>query len=72
MNKEIKDMLASVRTRLTEIAKDTAVVRNLDSIVLNYMQERFLYRLSVSAHVGILCLRADFFFIVFMGLKHAT
>lgn len=48
MNKPIKDMAASVRARLTRIAKKEK--RSFDSILLLYMQERILYRISISEY----------------------
>lgn len=46
MSKQIKDVAASVRGRLLNIAKNER--RSFDSVLLLYMQERLLYRLSVS------------------------
>lgn len=46
MSKEIKNVVASVRGRLVNIAKMER--RSFDSILLFYMQERLLYRLSIS------------------------
>jgi len=42
----IKDLGASVRARLTNIAKQTK--RDFDALLLQYLQERYLYRLSIS------------------------
>jgi predicted nucleotidyltransferase component of viral defense system len=44
--KEIKNLAASVRARLYNIAKQTG--REFDAVVLQYFQERFLYRISIS------------------------
>jgi hypothetical protein len=46
--KEIKNITASVRARLLNIAKQAE--RNFDAVLLQYFQERFLYRLSISAY----------------------
>ena len=46
--KLIKDVAASVRARLFNIAKETR--RNFDAVLLQYFQERFLYRLSISSY----------------------
>ncbi len=46
MSKQIKDVAASVRARLLNIAKNER--RSFDSVLLLYMQERLLYRLSIS------------------------
>ncbi|MCK4761186.1 MAG: nucleotidyl transferase AbiEii/AbiGii toxin family protein [Candidatus Aminicenantes bacterium] len=45
--REIKDISASVRARLFNIAKQTG--REFDAVVLQYLQERFLYRVSASS-----------------------
>jgi predicted nucleotidyltransferase component of viral defense system len=44
--KEIKNVGASVRARLLNLAKKTE--RDFDALLLQYCQERFLYRLSIS------------------------
>jgi hypothetical protein len=46
--REIKNLGASVRARLTNIARETK--RDFDAILLQYFQERFLYRLSISPY----------------------
>jgi predicted nucleotidyltransferase component of viral defense system len=46
MSKQIKDVAASVRGRLVNIAVKER--RTFDSVLLLYMQERLLYRLSIS------------------------
>lgn len=46
--KEIKNLGASVRARLLNIAKQTN--RDFNAVLLQYFQERFLYRLSISPH----------------------
>jgi len=48
MNKLIIDITASVRARLAIIAKKEK--RSFDSVLLLYMQERILYRLSISKY----------------------
>ncbi len=45
---EIKNKQASILARLRNIARENAIEFN--SILILYMQERFLYRLSISAH----------------------
>lgn len=47
---DVKNIVASIRARLTNIAK--AEQRPFDSVLLLYMQERLLYRLSVSEYVN--------------------
>jgi predicted nucleotidyltransferase component of viral defense system len=44
--KEIKDMTESIRGRLKNIARETK--RDFDAVLLQFFQERFLYRLSIS------------------------
>lgn len=44
--KEIKNQTASIKARLMNIAKNKA--REFDSVLLQYFQERFLFRLSLS------------------------
>ena len=39
--REVKDLGASIRARLTNIAKETK--RDFDALLLQYFQERFLY-----------------------------
>ena len=46
--KEIKNLGASVRARLLNIAKQTN--RDFNAVLLQYFQERFLYRLSISPY----------------------
>jgi len=46
--KQIKDINASVRARLLNIARGAG--RNFDAVLLQYFQERFLYRLSISPY----------------------
>lgn len=48
MVKTKKDIAASVRARLYNISRDSG--RDFDALLLQYMQERFLYRLSVSPY----------------------
>lgn len=47
-NREIKDIAASVRARLLNVAKQSG--RNFDAVLLQYFQARFLYRLSISSY----------------------
>lgn len=46
MKKEIKEIAASTRARLLNIAKLENI--DFDFLLLRYFQERFLYRLSIS------------------------
>ncbi|MBA4313540.1 MAG: hypothetical protein C0417_13025 [Chlorobiaceae bacterium] len=47
-SKQIKDLTASVKARLLNIAKQTN--RDFNAVLLQYFQERFLYRLSISQY----------------------
>lgn len=48
MKKQIKNIEASVRARLLKIAKDSN--RDFNAVLLQYFQERLLYRLSISIY----------------------
>ena len=48
MTKHVKDMAASVRSRLMQKAKDHG--KTFDEIMTLYMLERLLYRLSISKY----------------------
>ena len=61
--REIKDLGASVRARLTNIAKETK--RDFDAILLQYLQERFLYRLSLSPYRSAFVLKGALLFLVY-------
>jgi len=45
LKKKVKDIAASIRARLLNIANQ--IGRNFDAILLQYFQERYLYRLSI-------------------------
>jgi len=46
MKREIKNKPASIRDKLTNIARTEGI--DFDALLLRYFQERFLYRLSIS------------------------
>ena len=48
MNDDIKNMAASVRARLKNIAEKKNI--NFNQILLLYFQERLLYRMSISSY----------------------
>ena len=61
MNDDIKNIAASIRARLLNLAKKEDI--NFNQILLLYMQERLLYRLSISKYKdkfflkgGVLCI----------------
>jgi predicted nucleotidyltransferase component of viral defense system len=61
--REIKDLGASVRARLTNVAKETK--RDFDAILLQYFQERFLYRLSISPYRSAFVLKGALLFLAY-------
>lgn len=61
--KEIKNLGASIRARLTNIARETK--RNFDALLLQYFQERFLYRLSISPYRSAFVLKGALLFLVY-------
>ena len=61
--REIKNLGASVRARLTNVARETK--RDFDAILLQYFQERFLYRLSISAYRSAFVLKGALLFLVY-------
>ncbi|MEA2104026.1 MAG: nucleotidyl transferase AbiEii/AbiGii toxin family protein [Candidatus Cloacimonadota bacterium] len=63
MSKNIKNMSASVRTRLLKIAKDNS--RNFNAVLLQYFQERLLYRLSISPYKNKFILKGALLFLVY-------
>jgi len=58
----IKNIEASIRDRLLNIAK--ASKRDFNAVLLQYFQERFLYRLSVSSYSDNLILKGALLFVV--------
>ena len=61
--REIKDSGASIRARLTNIAKETK--RDFDALLLQYFQERFLYRLSISSFRSAFILKGALLFLIY-------
>lgn len=61
--REVKDVGASVRARLTNVARETK--RDFDAILLQYFQERFLYRLSISPYRSAFVLKGALLFLVY-------
>ena len=60
---KIKNMEASVKARLKIIAKKSG--RNFDSVLLQYFQERFLYRLSISPYKENFILKGALLFLAY-------
>ncbi len=54
-DKQSKNRIASIQDRLKQIAKQSN--RDVDSVLLQFFQERFLYRVSVSAFAENLILK---------------
>jgi predicted nucleotidyltransferase component of viral defense system len=63
MNKDIKNIGASIRARLTNIALQNR--RDFNALLLQYFQERFLYRLSTSPYKRNFVLKGALLFIVY-------
>ncbi len=63
MKREIKNIAASVRTRLFNLSKVTN--RNFDAALLQYFQERLLYRLSISPYKLNFILKGALLFLVY-------
>jgi len=61
--REIKNLGAFIRARLTNIAKETK--RDFEAILLQYFQERFLYRLSISPYRSAFILKGALLFLVY-------
>jgi predicted nucleotidyltransferase component of viral defense system len=71
MAKATKDIAASVRDRLLNIARTKG--RDFDALLLQYMQERFLYRLSISPYRRNLILKGALLFLAYeMSLLRPT
>lgn len=70
-NDQIKNIAASVRARLLTMAKQSN--RNFDAVLLQYVQERFLYRLSISPFRRNLVLKGALLFVAYdMSLLRPT
>lgn len=63
MKKEIKNIPASVRARLLRIAKESK--RDFNAVLLQYFQERLLYRLSISSYKSNFVLKGALLFLVY-------
>ena len=63
----VKNIVASVRAKLANIAK--VQQRSFDSILLLYMQERLLYRLSVSNYVDSFVLKGGLLMFILTDYK---
>jgi len=67
----VKNIAASIRARLLNVAKITG--RDFDAVLLQYFQERFLYRLSVSPYRQQLILKGALLFLAYeMSLLRTT
>lgn len=61
--KEITNIAASVKARLMNIAKESG--KDFQSIILQYVQEKFLYRLSISEYADKFILKGALLFLAF-------
>jgi hypothetical protein len=59
--KQVKDIVASVRAKLFNLAKSREM--EFDSILLQYFQERLLYRLSISSYKNNFILKGALLFL---------
>lgn len=67
----VKNIAASIRARLLNVAKISG--RDFDSVLLQYFQERFLYRLSISPYRQQLILKGALMFLAYeMSLLRTT
>lgn len=67
----VKNIAASVRDRLLNVAKMNS--RDFDAVLLQYIQERFLYRLSISPYRQQLILKGALMFLAYeMTLLRTT
>ena len=57
-----KNLIASIQDRLKQIAKQSR--RDVDAVLLQFFQERFLYRVSVSAYAENLILKGALLLLV--------
>ncbi len=63
MTKEVKNIAASVKERLRNISHETG--REYQSLLRQYIQERFLYRLSESPYKNFLILKGALLFVAY-------
>lgn len=71
MPKVTKDIAASARARLLNMARTSR--RDFDALLLQYMQERFLYRLSISPYRQKMILKGALLFLAYeMSLLRPT
>ncbi len=63
MTKNVKNIAASARARLLRIAKDND--RNFNTVLLQYFQERMLYRLSISSYKLNFVLKGALLFLIY-------
>jgi len=66
--KTIKNLPASIHARLLNLAKQAG--RDLNAVLLQYFQEQFLYRISISPYHEKFILK-DFYDIVFLAEKNS-
>jgi predicted nucleotidyltransferase component of viral defense system len=63
MTKKVKNIAASVRARLLKIAKENG--RDFNAVLLQYFQERMLYRLSISYYRSNFVLKGALLFLIY-------
>jgi predicted nucleotidyltransferase component of viral defense system len=70
MRKRVKNIAASVRARLLKIAKDSD--RDFNAVLLQYFQERLLFRLSISYYKFNFVLKGALLFLIYNMSRFRT
>lgn len=68
MPKPIRDISASVKQRLLNVAHQRG--EEFEQVLVRYIAERFLYRLSKSNHAGAFLLKGAMLFVAWEGMPH--
>ncbi len=68
MTRPLKDVVSSVRTKLLQLAKQRG--DDFQLVLLRYVNERLLYRLSTSTHANRFVLKGAALFTVWTGQPH--
>jgi len=68
MTRPIRDVSASVKRRLLDVAHERG--EEFEQVLVRYVAERFLYRLSVSRHAEAFLLKGAMLFVAWEGMPH--
>jgi len=68
MTRKVRDVSASVKQRLLNLAHDRD--EEFEQVLVRYVAERFLYRLSMSNHAGEFLLKGAMLFVAWEGMPH--